>query len=201
MTTMKRTFSLLALLTALAIPALGLAAGPVLLAQAPYQQNQYQQTPSQQKPSQQKPYQQQPAQQKPSKHHQGYNTPYQQTPYQQQPAQQKPSKHHQGYNTPYQQPKGQYPYKGPHGVPSPTVVKPGAPVVAPPGSVVVPPAAVTPPPGRSSRAQANAIAHCNQKQASCTNRCNYGTYGQARNMCYNQCNAQFVNCTARANRR
>jgi hypothetical protein len=74
-------------------------------------------------------------------------------------------------------------------------------VVAPPGSVIVPPAAVVPPPGRSERARANAIARCNQRQAACANTCNARTYGQARNMCYNQCNAQFVHCTSRANSR
>ena len=41
-------------------------------------------------------------------------------------------------------------------------------------------------------------AYCNQQQVSCANRCNKRTYGQARNLCYNQCNAQYVNCTSRA---
>lgn len=81
----------------------------------------------------------------------------------------------------------------------PGVVPAGPPVVAPPGSVVVPPAAVVPPPGRSTRGRAADVARCNSIQANCANRCNHATYGQARNMCYNQCNAQFVACTNRAN--
>ncbi len=148
---MKRTLSALALSALLALPALGLAAEHVLLAQTP-------------------PL--------------GQPMPPNAAP---PPPGKKP------YKTPP-------PPTGPAPLPAPAVVKPGAPVVAPPGSVVVPPPAVTPRPGRSERARANSIARCNQQQAVCTNTCNARTYGQSRNMCYNQCNAQFVNCTARANR-
>ncbi|EFL49842.1 conserved hypothetical protein [Solidesulfovibrio fructosivorans JJ]] len=81
----------------------------------------------------------------------------------------------------------------------PSVVRPGAPVVAPPGSVIVPPAAVVRQPGRSDRARAADVARCNRVQADCFQRCNHATFGQARNLCYNQCNARFVTCTNRAN--
>lgn len=79
------------------------------------------------------------------------------------------------------------------------VVQPGAPVVAPPGSVIVPPAAVVRQPGRSERARAADVARCNRVQADCFQRCNHATFGQSRNMCYNQCNARFVTCTNRTN--
>ena len=56
-------------------------------------------------------------------------------------------------------------------------------------------------PGRHQNRQAKALMRCNQRQASCAQNCNRRTYGRARNMCNNQCNAGFVNCTTRANMR
>ncbi|MFP5258457.1 MAG: hypothetical protein ACLGQH_05485 [Acidobacteriota bacterium] len=77
---------------------------------------------------------------------------------------------------------------------------------------VVPPVVVTPGPGQPQQPypgyppqgqhpnrQAKALMRCNQHQAYCAQNCNRRTYGQARDMCNNQCNAAFVNCTARVN--
>ena len=55
--------------------------------------------------------------------------------------------------------------------------------------------------GRHQNRQAKALMRCNQRQASCAQNCNRRTYGRTRNMCNNQCNAGFVNCTTRANMR
>ena len=82
----------------------------------------------------------------------------------------------------------------------PVVVQPVPPVVINPGPGVPPPQ--QPGYGRqghSPNRQYNAVMRCNQRQASCAQNCNRRTYGRARNMCNNQCNAIFVNCTARAN--
>jgi|GEM_PF-3000756 len=64
-----------------------------------------------------------------------------------------------------------------------------------------PPPAPVPPyydyaPPRSPGDRAMSQAYCNQQQAACANACNNHTYGQERNVCYDQCNAQYVNCTA-----
>jgi hypothetical protein len=91
---------------------------------------------------------------------------------------------------------------------SPGIQQPRSPINQPPTVVVQPPAIVIqqpgmapppPPPGRSPNRQYNAVLRCNQRQASCSQNCNRRTYGQARNICNNQCNAAFVNCTTRAN--
>ncbi len=78
--------------------------------------------------------------------------------------------------------------------PPPPAVTPPPP---PPGTrPTVPP----PPQYRRSGRQARDLARCNQYQATCARRCEY-RHGRARTYCYNQCNAQFVACTNRANAR
>ena len=89
--------------------------------------------------------------------------------------------------------QGQQPYGGGPGMrqPQPPVVQPPV-MVAPPGYGQQ---------GRHQNRQAKALMRCNQRQASCAQNCNYRTYGRTRNMCNNQCNAVFVDCTTRANMR
>ena len=53
-----------------------------------------------------------------------------------------------------------------------------------------------PPPRRSQQDQAMTQAYCNQQQVNCANQCNAYTHGPERNVCYDECNAHYVNCTA-----
>jgi hypothetical protein len=92
------------------------------------------------------------------------------------------------------------PYGPKTAVPGPVVAPRGS-VVVPPGSIIIPPGSNQPAPGPSARRRASAVAHCNERQIECNNRCNHRTLGQTRTLCYNQCKAQFANCTARSNAR
>ncbi len=55
-------------------------------------------------------------------------------------------------------------------------------------------------PGGRPSPRAQAIMQCNVQQAQCADNCNYRFFGPQRNLCYNQCNGNFVRCTSRANR-
>ncbi len=72
-----------------------------------------------------------------------------------------------------------------------------------PGGAVIAQAPPPPPgfrPGAPPSPRAQALLQCNIQQAQCADNCNYRFFGQQRNLCYNQCNSQFVRCTRRANR-
>lgn len=176
---------MLFLLAALALPGSALAAGPLLVAQAPPpNQPVNPNSPGKPVPQKQVPQTTAPTAPVPNTQSGQQGVPTQPVPKAQPPR-------GSSYTPP--PPKGRV-SSGPPGV-----VPSGPPVVAPPGSVIVPPGAVVPKPGRSSRGRAADVARCNQIQANCANRCNHATFGQSRNMCYNQCNTQFVTCTNRAN--
>lgn len=110
------------------------------------------------------------------------------------------------YGGPGQQP-GQPPQGGSPGGQPGGYQQPRPPMEQPPVGIA-PPQQPQPPQqrgyegrGQSSNRQYKAVLRCNQRQASCAQNCNRRTYGRARNMCNNHCNADFVNCTTRATSR
>lgn len=245
---MNRITHILALAIILALPAPGLAAGNILLAQQqgqpPYGGMQGQPQSQQQGQMQGQPQGQmqgQPQKQmqgQPQGQMQGQSQGQMQGQPQGQPQGQmqgQPQGQQQG--KPSGQRQGQYPGGNPGGLQMQGTTPPAG-VTAPqqPKAPVVqqpmtqpgmqpgmypgmqpgmqqpggPPAVVTPGPGQQQpypgypqkqhpNRQAKALMRCNQHQAYCAQNCNRRTYGQARNMCNNQCNAAFVNCTARVN--